>query len=57
MIVASLRGTAMTIDGRASPMTSAVIATRYRTGGTWRRQAGVLGAMFASRSTFVNRTA
>ena len=57
MIVASSRGTAMTIDGRASAMTSAAIATRYRTGGTWRRQAGVFGARFASRSTFVNRTA
>ena len=38
--VASSRGVAMTMVGRARPMSSAAIAPRYRTGGTWRRQAG-----------------
>ena len=46
MIVASSRGTATIIDGRARARTSAPIATRYSTGGTCRRQAGVRGTRF-----------
>ena len=55
--VASSRGTATTIDGRARPRTRKATAVRYSTGGRWRRHEGRFGAMLASRSRFVNRTA
>src|SRR4029079_12170048 len=57
MTAASSLGTGPIIVGRASPMRSAEIAARYRTGGRWRRQDGRLGAMFDSNARFVKRTA
>ena len=57
MMVASSRGTASVIDGRASARTSAPMAARYSTGGTCRRQAGLRGTRFERRSTFVKATA
>ena len=57
MTVASSRGTGTIIVGRASPMSSAAMAARYRTGGRWRRHDGRFGAMFDSSARFVKRTA
>ena len=54
--VASSRGTWSVIDGRARATTRNVIAPRYRAVGTCRRQPGVRGTRFVSRSTLVNRT-
>ena len=53
--VASSRGTATAISGRASPTTSALSARSVSTGGTCRRHRGRRATMFASRSTLVNR--
>src|SRR5690349_2131448 len=55
--VASSRGTAITIVGRASPMSNAAMAARYSVGARWRRHEGRFGARLASRARFVNRTA